>query len=226
MDFLKDILGEELFGQVSEKVNAHNDNEANKDKLVKLANLGSGEYVGKGKHESEIEKLQNMLNGKTSELNSANNLIVELKKASKGNEDFQNKISGYETQVAELQTQLVEAKIKAALKVGLLAEKCDDVDYITFLIDKNLKEQGKTLELDENDNIKGWDDLLSNVKTQQPTHFETITNGRRILGDNRLPGSNNDPATITKEDFNKMGYNSRVKLKAENPELYANMMKG
>ena len=49
MEFLKEILGEDLFSQVSEKVNAFNGNEANKDKQVKIGNLASGEYVGKGK---------------------------------------------------------------------------------------------------------------------------------------------------------------------------------
>ncbi len=49
MEFLKEILGEELYKQFEEKINAYNGNEANKDKQVKLANLSSGEYVGKGK---------------------------------------------------------------------------------------------------------------------------------------------------------------------------------
>ena len=36
MDFLKDILGEELFKQVEAALNAYNGNDANKDKQVKL----------------------------------------------------------------------------------------------------------------------------------------------------------------------------------------------
>ena len=35
-----------------------------------------------------------------------------------------------------------------------------------------------------------------------------------------------DLKECTKEEFNKMGYNSRVKLKEEKPELYAQLMKG
>ena len=41
MEFLKEILGEELYKQFEEKVNAYNGNEANKDKQIKLANLSS-----------------------------------------------------------------------------------------------------------------------------------------------------------------------------------------
>lgn len=35
MEFLKEILGEELFNQFMEKINAHNGNEANKDNQIK-----------------------------------------------------------------------------------------------------------------------------------------------------------------------------------------------
>ena len=192
MDFLKEILGEELFNQLVTAINAHNGNEANKDNQVKLANLASGEYVGKGKHESEIEKLQNLLTGKTTELDTANNLIAELKKGTKGNEELQGKITGYESQVQQLQAELQETKMKSAIKVALLSEKAVDVDYLTFKLNEKLKEKGETLELDENDNIKGWNDKLSGLKTQFPTMFESNTPGnKKIFGDNRLPGGGN-----------------------------------
>lgn len=44
MTFLKEILGDDLYQQFETAVNAYNGDEANKDKQVKLANLGSGEY--------------------------------------------------------------------------------------------------------------------------------------------------------------------------------------
>ena len=46
MEFLKEILGEELYAQFAEKLNAYNGDAANKDKQIKLANLGGGEYEG------------------------------------------------------------------------------------------------------------------------------------------------------------------------------------
>ena len=76
MDFLKEILGEELYSKVASKVNEHNGNEANKDKQIKVANLGNGEYVGKAKYDA----LQTLLDGKTTELTTANDLIADLKK--------------------------------------------------------------------------------------------------------------------------------------------------
>ena len=222
MDFLKEILGEELYSQVESKVNEYNGNEANKDKQVKIGNLGTGEYVGKGKYDA----LQELVNGKETELKSANDLIAELKKGTKGNEELQKKIGAYDVQVAELQSQLQETKINAALKVALLSEKAVDVDYLTFKLNEKLKEKGEHLELDENENIKGWEDKLSGLRTQFPSMFESVgTDGYQVLGDNRLPGSDNEGSTVTKEDFAKMGYKSRVELKASNPELYSNLTK-
>ena len=192
MEFLKEILGEELFNQVAEKINAHNGNEANRDKQIKIGNLGTGEYVGKGKYDA----LQELVNGKETELQSANALIAELKKNTKGNEELQGKITGYEAQVAELQQQLQENKIKSAIKVALLSEHAVDVDYLTYKLNEKLNEKGETLELDENDNIKGWEERLSGLKTQFPTMFETAgKDGYQVLGDNRLPDGDNDRNT-------------------------------
>jgi hypothetical protein len=222
MDFLKEILGEELFNQFMTAVNAHNGNEANKDKQVKLANLASGEYVGKGKHDA----LQALFDGQKTELETANNLIAELKKGTKGNEELQGKITGYETQVSQLQAELQETKIKSAIKVALLSEKAVDVDYLTYKLNEKLKEKGESLELDENGNIRGLEERLSGLKTQFPSMFESAgKDGYQVLGDNRLPGSEGGNDTITKEDFAKMGYKSRVELKSSNPELYSNLTK-
>lgn len=172
MDFLKEILGEELFKQIETAINAHNGNEANKEKLIKLVNLHSGDYVATAKYNAELDKLNSQLTGKQGELDAANELIEGFKKSAKGNEELQGQLTTYQNTVAELQAKLAETEKKSALKVGLLSEKCNDIDYVTYKIMANLTEQGKSLELDENGNIKGWDDLLSGIKTQLPNQFD------------------------------------------------------
>lgn len=224
MEFLKEILGEELFNQVAEKINAHNGNEANKDNQIKIGNLGSGEYVGKGKYEA----LEATISGKDAEIANANNLIAELKKASKGNEDMQAKFTQYEQENAKLQAELAETKIKAALKVALLSEHCNDIDYLTFKLNEKLKEKGETLELDENENIKGWDDKLSSLKTQFPTMFESASgggDGYKVLEPNKLKQADNRGATPTKKQFKAMNYEQRVALKQQNEQLYRELAK-
>lgn len=219
MEFLKELLGEELYKQIESKINEHNGNEANKENQIKIGNLGKGEYVGKAKYEA----LDALLKGKEAELTTANGLIEQLKKGTKGNEELQGKITQYENTVADLQSQLQETKINAALKVALLSEKAVDVDYLTFKLNEKLKEKGEALELDENENIRNWEDKLSGLKTQFPSMFETASaDGYQVLGDNRLPSNDNSNA-LTKEQFEKMGYQGRLKLKQEQPEVYAQM---
>ena len=62
--------------------------------------------------------------------------------------------------------------VKYALRDALREAKAVDVPYMTFKVNEKLKGEGKTLELDENENIKGWEDILSGLKTQFPTQFE------------------------------------------------------
>lgn len=204
MDFLKDILGDELYKQMAEKVNAYNGDEANKDKQVKLANLATGGYVSKDKYAS----LETSLNGKQTELDTANGLIAELKKSTKGNEELQSKITGYETQVADLQKQLQEIKLKSAIKVALLSEKANDIDYLTYKLENKLKDEKKTLELDDNGNIKGWKEVVDGLKIQYPNQF-TATQEKQIEP-NKLPaGDNKQTEPVSLADALKARYEQK-----------------
>jgi hypothetical protein len=217
MEFLKEILGEELYKQVETALNAYNGNEANKDKQIKLANLGSGEYVGKGKYDS----LQALLDGKTTELDTANGLIAELKKGTKGNEDLQGKITGYETQVQQLQAELEKTKLENAIQLALRDAKAVDPDYLAFKLRE--KYSADELTLDENGKIKGMDDKLAGLKTQFPAQFEG--SGSKKVIENKLPDEQGGGDSVTKDDFAKMSYQERLKLFNENPDTYAELTK-
>ena len=217
MEFLKAILGDELYAQFAEKLNAYNGDAANKDKQIKLANLGGGEYVGKGKYDA----LQAMLDGKETELTTANGLIAELKKGTKGNEELQGKITGYETQVSQLQAELEKTKLENAIQLALRDAKAVDPDYLAFKLREKYKPEELTL--DENGKVKGMDDKLAGLKTQFPAQFEG--SGSKKVIENKLPDDQGGGDAVTKEDFAKMGYQERLKLFNENPETYAELTK-
>lgn len=158
-------------------------------------------------------KLKTDLEGVTKQRDEANTLIEELKKSNKGNEGLQQKVAAYETQVQQLQQELEEAKIDAAIKVGLLSEKALDVDYLTF----KLKNKGEALTLGEDGKIKGWDDKIAALKTQCPTQFEG--SGKKNIVENKLPENDENP-TITKNDILKKPYAERAKIFEENPEAF------
>lgn len=194
---LQELLGEELYAQVKAKLDEVNAKETDQEKHVRYEDLSEGNYISKVKYDDIVSQLA----GKDTELATANGLIAELKKGTKGNEELQGKITTYEGDIASLQAELQETKIKSAVKVALLSEKAVDVDYLTFKLNEKLKEKGESLELDENENIKGWKDKLGGLKTQFPTMFESSgKDGLQVLGDNRLPegdsGRRAEPKTL------------------------------
>ena len=158
-------------------------------------------------------KLKTDHEGVTRQLGEANTLIEELRKSNKGNEGLQQKVTAYEAQVQQLQQELEESKIDAAIKVGLLSEKALDVDYLTF----KLKSKGEALTLGEDGKIKGWDDKIAALKTQCPTQFES--SGKKNIVENKLPDPE-DHSTLSKTDLLKKPYAERQKIFEENPEAF------
>lgn len=185
MDFLKDILGTELFEQVVNAINAYNGNEANKDKQIKIANLASGKYVDKGKYTA----LEELLNKKDSDLTDAQKLIEGLKESAGKGEDMAAKIAEFETTIRNQQEELKKAETESALKIELLSAgaKADDIDYLLFKLgnDSDFK-----AELDENGKLKGIDEKMKNLKTIYPNQFEAETSKK--IDENNLQGGKTD----------------------------------
>lgn len=176
MDFLKEILGDALFAQVAEKINAHNGNEANKDRQIKIGNLGGGDYTSTAKYNADVERYKTELSSKDQELLTANGLIEEFKKSAKGNEALQGKITEYESTISQLQDQLKQTQLDSEIKVALLAAKATDIDYLTF----KLKAVNDKLDLGEDGKIKGIDDMITGLKTQFPNQFEKAGSGIQV----------------------------------------------
>ena len=187
MEFLKAILGDDLYKQFEEKVNAHNGNEANKDKQIKIGNLGGGEYVSKGKHDSELDRLNSLLSGKDTDIQTLKDTLESLKKGNVDADAIKQKLADVEKQLAESKAREAETLVKYALRDALREAKVKDVGYMEYLITQKLKDEGKTLELDESEHIKGWDDILSGMKTQKPDQFEKAGSGNPAITPNPLP---------------------------------------
>ncbi len=171
---------------------------------------------GKGINESKskIDELTSQLGLATKEKDEANKLIADLKKSSQGNEELQGKIGTYETQLNELKAENEQLKLDNAIKVELLSAKAkgDDLDYLMFKI----KQTNDKLSLTENGELKGFD--VEEIKTAYPSNFEVET--KKVVDVNNLPKIDNGDNTITKEQFEKMGYKERTKLFNENPDVY------
>lgn len=212
MDFLKTILGDELYAQVEEKINAHNGNDANKENLIKLANLSEGKYTSVDKYNA----LEGEKNGIQSKLTEAEQLIADLKKSNKGDETLQQKVTEYEGKITNLEAQLQQTKIEGAIQLAIRDAKGLDPDYLTF----KLKEMGE-ISLDDDGKIKSIDEKISTLKTQFPTQFEA---GTTKVVPNKLP-TNETQSGYTKSDILKMPYQERTRLYEENPDAYNMAMK-
>lgn len=208
MEFLKDILGEDLYLQVETKINAHN--EQNKEKQVKIANLGDGDYVSKSKYETLQNDLQNqkdLLKTANAEIDSYKSMDIDAIK--KSAEDYKTK---YETAENDYKARIAEMELNNKLEkyVDKLNLKNDIYKnaVISQIKEKELKFDGDTL-LGGEELVKGFKekyaDAFNDIKSK-PTFADTT------------PGT--VKPEITKEMFNKMGYQARLKLYNENKTLY------
>lgn len=157
------------------------------------------------------------------ELGDVKNRMAEMQTAAEAQADLQ-------AQLEQAQAALAQERLNSAIKVGLLSEKAVDVDYLTFKLNEKVKGDGETLTLDDNGNIKGWKDKLEGLKTQFPNQFEAGGNGDgyEVYKPNSLRKADGTPGdkVMTHEQFDKLGYSGKVKLRQENPELYNQMTKG
>ena len=150
-------------------------------------------------------------------------LIEELKKNSGDQEKTQAKIQEYEAKITELTKQNEELTIDNALKFSLLKKgaKADDIDYLIY----RAKNGDTELKFDKEGNIKGLDDLVDTLKKTYSGNFEDKSKRKVDVKD--LPDDHGEEKpSITKEMFQKMGYQERNKLYQEDKELYDKLQKG
>lgn len=171
------------------------------DELVQAINA----YNGDEKNKEKLIKMVNLTDGGYVSKDKYTNLETDL--------------SGKTTELTKANNLIEELKTENALKFALVAAGAVDVDYLVF----KAKEKGE-IKLGDDGKIKGEDDLISGLKTQHPAMFEVSNsnqqqNGNRKILENNLPGGDKDK-TVTKEQFLKMGFNERMKLKEENPDLF------
>lgn len=145
------------------------------------------------------KKLKDDYDAKDKEHNESLTLIDQLKKASKGNEDMQTKITDYESRISQLEEENAKIKIDTALKLALQEAGVTNVDYITFEINKVLNADNKALELDENGHIKGINDLIESQKKLQPDFFKSETKKEVVtkeIGGQENGQGDNEPKTL------------------------------
>lgn len=144
-------------------------------------------------------------------------MIEQLKKGAAGSEELQGTISEQKATIEDLQKQIQQIKTDNALTVALMKANVAEPEFLAFKI----REKGEIV-LDEHGNIQGIDDTLDALKTQYPNQFVSAQ-AQRQTEPQKLPDNNAARTGLTQDEFNRMGYQGRLKLKQEQPEIYAQM---
>ena len=206
MNFTEILKAQGLTDEVIVKISA--DMKSNKIYLASEENL-----------DVRFNKVKLELEQSNQELAKSQALITELQKGNKGNEELQAKVKGYEDEIASLKKANETQRVESALDRVLIEAQVQDVDYVKFKI----KEKGTELKLDEQGNLTGVKDMLDALKVQLPNQF---VNSTQQVKEFKLPTNDNpNDKGITKEQYNKMSYQERLKLFNENKEAFQELSK-
>lgn len=106
-------------------------------------------------------------NDKVGELKAANDTITDLKKANGDNEELQNKITTYETEIKKLKAATENTRREYALKEKLTSAGVVDADYLIY------KQGGiEKFAFDKDGNPIGVDDIVKPLKESMPHLFK------------------------------------------------------
>jgi hypothetical protein len=159
---LKEILGEELFNQVSEKVSEKNINLIADDKN----NPG---HIPKSRLDEVIAQ-KNQFKTQASELTSE---LDKMKESAKGNEELMNTIQELESKTKEWEGKNAEweiknrkTKIDAALKIAAMKYEAHDVNDVNKYVNYD------NISIDENDEVNGAEEEIKSVLEQKPYLFK------------------------------------------------------
>lgn len=174
MEFLRSILGEELFKQLEEKLKGN-------DK-VKLANLADGEYVAKAKF-TAIEDSNKELK---TQIDDREKQLADLKKTAGSSEELKAKITELEaankTAKEDYEGKLLKQTFDFSLDSKLTSNKVKNPKAVKALLDL------EKITLD-GDKLLGLEDQLTALKTSDSYLFEVAgdTGGGGNPGDTKPP---------------------------------------
>jgi hypothetical protein len=172
MEFLKAILGDK-YPEFEAAVNTYNESPENKDKQVKLADLGGGGYVSAEKYNKAVTERDN---NKTL-LETANKALEQFKDVDVTQLQGEiTKLKGdLSTKEAEFNTKLTEMEY-----TGAVSKYFEGYKFTSELAKKAAMEEfkGKALKL-ENGQFLGGDDFMKQLKEANPTAFVPEDDGTK-----------------------------------------------
>lgn len=181
---------------------------------IKLVNLADGKYVDKEKLETKIEEIK----GLKEQLTEANTAIEGFKNLDvdgikKQADEWKEK---YESAQKDAQRVAYEAQVKAIVEKETFTSISAKKAFLADLLGKNFQLEGE--------NLLGYADFKKAYAEADPTAFDT-EDPTKPRPKGAPPLGKGEPVKMTKEDFRKLNYTEKLKLKEDHPELYETLRK-
>jgi len=167
-----------------------------------------------GKYDAEIKGLNEQLDTANNKIQEFTSMDIDgIKKAA---DEYK---AAAEQAKVNADKRIAELEFDGVLKEHLMPFKFSS-DYARAGVMQEIKTKGLPL---DNGKITGFDDVIKSIKEAQPTAFvdETAPPPPMYAGAGKTPINKN----MTKEEFSKLGYSERLKLKGENLALYEQLSK-
>jgi len=197
---LKELLGEDLYSQIVEKIGDH-----------KIAIVSDGNWIPREKF-NEVNESRKQAEAALKERDQQ---LEELKKASEGNAELLKQIEQLQqenkSKEDEYRLKIRDMAVNTAIKLAI-AGQAHDPDLVAELVDV-----GK-LEVDDDGNIKkGLDDVIKELREAKPFLFKT--EGAAFKG--VTPAEGSEKQTTLKNPWSKEHFNltEQARILRENPDL-------
>lgn len=192
MEFLKEILGEELYSQAKEKVDTYN--KEHKDKPMKLVNLSEGNYVSKEKFdnkETEISTLKTQVEDANKEIQSYKDMDIEsIKKSATDWEEKYNKL--VESQEAVKKESIRNERTNAFFNDVKFASESAKAGVIAQFNEKDFKYDEQT------GKFQGANEWLEELKKNDVGAFQSEVANPKFTTEISTPTNNSSMDEVMK----------------------------
>lgn len=156
--------------------------------------------------EERYEKMKSQRESAREELEAANALVDDLKKATEGNTDAQKQIDEYKATAEQLQGKLTTLEKTSAVKEALAKAGATDIDYALFKlggVDSLELKEGKVVDLDNK--VKELQEAIPNYfnADDKGNVNDDNKNGYQAI-DNGLKGNKNHDKSFNLEEVGNM----------------------
>ena len=187
------------------------------EQIEKVAEDYGKNYVTKNQFNTKNEELKQAKES----LTTMQSDIETLKKANADNAELSKQIDELNAaqlkREAEYTAQIQKMELDGIVERTLLSSKVKNAKAVRALLDlEGAKVKDGT--------IKGLDDQLTKLKESDPYLFESESKPSGVTPGE--PHGGQGSTGITQEQFNKMGYLQRAKLKEDDPNAYSEFING